>query len=100
MIRISGIKLAIDRAELEIKERLLARLKIRDNELVDYSIFKRSIDARRREQIFFVYTVDAVVSNEQKVLSRFKEDKDIVVTPNLEYEYVVAGWRHWKTDRS
>ncbi|MDO7787728.1 NAD(P)/FAD-dependent oxidoreductase [Desulforamulus aquiferis] len=91
MIRISGIKLAIDRAELEIKERLLARLKIRDNELVDYSIFKRSIDARRREQIFFVYTVDAVVSNEQKVLSRFKEDKDIVVTPNLEYEYVVAG---------
>lgn len=91
MIRVSGIKLTLEQDEAEVKQRLMAKLRLKEKDLVDYTIFKRSVDARKRELIYFVYTVDAVVSNEAKILDKFKGDKDVVITPNLDYQYVKPG---------
>lgn len=91
MIRVSGIKLTLDQDEAELRKRLLAKLKIKETDLIEYTIFKRSVDARKRENIFFVYTLDAVVTNEEKLLKKFAKDKDVSATPNLEYEYVKTG---------
>ncbi|CCO07349.1 NAD(P)/FAD-dependent oxidoreductase [Desulforamulus hydrothermalis] len=91
MIRVSGIKLTLDQDETEIRKSLLNKLKIKEKELIKYTIFKRSVDARKKDRIFFVYTVDAEVVGEDKVLSRLAGDKDVLRTPNLKYEYVKPG---------
>lgn len=91
MIRVSGIKLSLDQDEAEVTKGLLRKLKIKEADLKEYSIFKRSIDARKRDNIYFVYTVDAVVTNEDKVMARYAGDKDVVASPKLTYDYVKTG---------
>ncbi|SHE29360.1 hypothetical protein SAMN02745133_00048 [Desulforamulus putei DSM 12395] len=91
MIRVSGIKLTLDQDESDIKKGLLAKLKIKEKDLIEYNIFKRSVDARKKDMIYFVYTVDALVVNENKILNKFAGDKDVTLTPNLKYEYVKPG---------
>jgi hypothetical protein len=90
MIRISDIKISIEDDKSKIKEELLKRLKISKEELVDYKIYKESIDARRRNVVYFVYTVDAQIEQEELILSRLDDNK-IRKSPDLEYKYVEAG---------
>ncbi|MCL6636009.1 MAG: hypothetical protein K6T29_09645, partial [Peptococcaceae bacterium] len=61
-----------------------------EEDLLAYKIFKQSIDARKSEMIYFVYTVDAALKNEETVLKRLK-DRDITVTPEMDYKYVRSG---------
>ena len=59
MLRISEIKLLLEHSEDALKDAILDKLQISDDELINFSIFKRSYDARRKSAIVFVYIVDA-----------------------------------------
>lgn len=91
MLRVSGIKLTLEQDEADLKKGLLAKLKIKEKDLIDFHIFKRSVDARKKDKIYFVYTVDATVANESAILSKFAADKDVAAAPNLCYEYGKPG---------
>ncbi|AEG60836.1 NAD(P)/FAD-dependent oxidoreductase [Desulforamulus ruminis] len=91
MLRISGIKLSLDQDERDLKNVLLTKLKIKEGELKKHQIFKRSVDARKRENIYLVYTVDVEVSNAHKILARHARDIDVAPAPSLTYEYVEPG---------
>ena len=54
MLRISEIKLPLDHAEDALRSAIVAKLQISDDELKDFTIFKRSYDARRKSAIIFV----------------------------------------------
>ncbi|MTL92291.1 hypothetical protein GMA44_11070, partial [Turicibacter sanguinis] len=58
MIRVSQIKISIEDPIEKVKELVLAQLKLREEDLLEYRIYKQSIDARRRGKMEFVYTVD------------------------------------------
>ncbi|MGC7880126.1 hypothetical protein ACP3TI_12885, partial [Desulforudis sp. 1190] len=90
MLRVSGLKLGIDEDESVLPKLLVKRLRIRPQDLLDFKIFKRSIDARDPETVYFVYTVDAAVDNEQDVLRRTR-NRRITVTPDLTYKHVPTG---------
>ena len=87
MLRVNQIKLSLDEDIFDIKKKLEKRLKIKSDELISYKIFKESIDARKGT-INFVYTVDAEVRNEDKVMKR---NKDICKTPDFFYKEVKEG---------
>ncbi len=88
MIRVNEVKLSIDE-ELELlPQRLAKTLKIGIEDIIEYNIFRESIDARKENQIYFVYTVDVKVKNEQKILKR---NKKISKSPDLEYKDVISG---------
>lgn len=90
MLRLSGLKVEITKDQkAEIKREIIKKLKISPGELLDYKIFKRSVDARKGERVFFVYTVDIKVSNERKVLKN--KNTKASLTPNLEYTYIKTG---------
>ncbi|MDN5322475.1 MAG: uncharacterized protein PWQ67_929 [Clostridia bacterium] len=90
MLRVTGIKIAITKNQQEsIKRELIRRLKISPEELVNYRIFKQSIDARKSNMIYLVYTVDVEVANENKVLKRC--NNEVKITPDLDYKYVQPG---------
>ena len=67
MLRVSNIKLNIDDNKSKIKSSLLKKLKIKETDLIKYFIYKESVDARKKGKIDFVYTVDVVVKNEDKL---------------------------------
>ncbi|SHH03230.1 NAD(P)/FAD-dependent oxidoreductase [Tepidibacter thalassicus] len=90
MIRVSNIRLNINEDIKNIEKIILKKLKIQKKELIKYSIFKESIDARRRGKIDFIYTVDVVVKDEDKILNKIK-DKDVRISPILQYNNVLMG---------
>ncbi|MGE5544409.1 MAG: NAD(P)/FAD-dependent oxidoreductase [Bacillota bacterium] len=96
MIRISDIKLRLEQAADPEAERrslraaIVSRLKIREKELLGVTIFKKSIDARNKDEIVYVYTVDVEVHNEERIL-RQRRSKAITSTPDLSYHGVELG---------
>lgn len=72
MLRISQLNLEPGHSEQQLKEKLLRRLQLKPEELLEYHIFKRSIDARKKPQIYYSYTIDFCVKDEQKILKRMK----------------------------
>ncbi|MFZ8428667.1 hypothetical protein ACO1NA_14005, partial [Staphylococcus aureus] len=60
MIRITGLSLPLDAGLPALRAALLRRLRINDTDLLGFSVFKRSYDARKRSSaILFVYIIDA-----------------------------------------
>lgn len=75
MIRISNIKIKPDGNEKALYKSAAKQLSIREDEIKSLSIIKRSLDARRRPDIFYIYTVDVTLKNavkESAVLSKNK----------------------------
>ncbi len=90
MIRITELQLPLDQPLEDLRRALVKRLKIQDSDLQDFTIFKRSYDARKKNSaIMFVYIIDANVRNEAAVLQRFADDKNIRPAPDTNY-YPVA----------
>ncbi|AFS79447.1 FAD-dependent dehydrogenase domain-containing protein [Gottschalkia acidurici 9a] len=87
MIRISQIKLSIDENISKLKSKIEKKLRVKSEEIISYTIFKESIDARKGT-INFVYTVDVDVINEEKIL---KKNKDVSKTPDMSYKEVSEG---------
>ncbi|WP_449024263.1 NAD(P)/FAD-dependent oxidoreductase [Peptostreptococcus stomatis] len=89
MLRVSNIKIDIDQPIDLVRSKLCKKLRIHDNDIVDYSIYKESIDARKKDQISFVYTVDVSLKSEKKVLAR--KPKDTVFIETNRYQDVRPG---------
>jgi hypothetical protein len=96
MLRLSDLKIGIDTAadaETErqaLRKLVLSQLKISDKELIDFQIFKKSIDARKKDKILFVYTIDVEVHNEARILVKHSS-QGITPTPDLSYKGVPLG---------
>lgn len=88
MLRISNLKLSIDEDVSILKKLILKKLKIKENELIKYTIYKESIDARRGK-VDFVYTVDVDVKNEEKLLK--SKIKDVLELKETKYVGVEIG---------
>ncbi len=90
MLRLSDLKLSIDQDKIDLKKVITRKLHIKEEDLLSYTIFRQSVDARKKDNIYFVYTVDVVVKDEKKILQKFK-DKGVIPTPTYSYEYVKKG---------
>lgn len=91
MLRITELKLPLDHPEPMLKSAILERLGIGATELATYTIFRRGYDARKKNAILLVYTVDVETSNEQTILERFKNDPHISKTPDTSYRFVTQA---------
>ena len=88
MLRLTEIKLPLGHAEDALRASIVARLGIDADELVNYAIFRRGVDARRRSAIVFIYTVDVEVADETAVLQRLKDQRHVTHTPAMDYRAV------------
>ncbi len=94
MIRISQIKIPIkentrDKIILECSR----KLRINKSNIESYKINKRSIDARKKPDLFYVYELDLVVKDEEVILRR---SKDIRKTPKENYKFEIFGSKRLK----
>ena len=59
MIRITDIRLELDGTEKDLKHEAAKRLRVRPEEIRSLKLYRRSVDARRKDDIHFICTVDA-----------------------------------------
>ncbi len=88
MLRISEIKLPLDHIESDLHDTILAKLEISPDDLINFSIYKRSYDARHKSNILLVYIVEAEVKNEAELLEKFKNNPHIIAKPETDYKLV------------
>ncbi|MGJ0238411.1 NAD(P)/FAD-dependent oxidoreductase [Novosphingobium fluoreni] len=99
MLRLSGLNLPLDHAPEALPEAICARLGIERAALRDFTVFKRGNDARRRNAILLVYTLDIEIAEEAEVLARFEGDKDVRPTPDMAYHFVAHAPQGWSGRR-
>lgn len=90
MIRINQLKLPIEHSEQDLKDKIAKILRIQPEQLLSYQIRKKSIDARKKQELSFVYAADVVISNEEKLLSRNK-NPNISKASDKQYVFANAG---------
>jgi len=91
MLRINELKLPLNHPEPALREAILARLGILDADLVDFTVYKRSYDARKKAAIVLIYSIDADVRNEAAVLARLSKDQHVMPSPDVDYKFVQVG---------
>jgi uncharacterized FAD-dependent dehydrogenase len=91
MLRLTEIKLPLGHPEGGIKSAIVKRLGIPADDMLCYRIFKRGVDARKRNNIQFIYTLEVSVRDEVSILERFKNDPHITVAPDTRYHFVAQA---------
>ena len=87
MLRLTDIKLPLDHGPDALKAAILKKLRLPAEALIDWRVFKRAHDARNRNAIFYIYTVDVALKDESRA------PKDARPTPDLEYKFVAHAPR-------
>ena len=90
MIRINQIKLTPDKGKEELVQKATKILRISEKEVLSLKIRKQSIDARKKPNIMYVYTVDVEVSNEQKIMRRQKGNQ-VTLIHETPYDFPNSG---------
>ena len=57
MIRITQVKLPVNHSEIDLKQKIAKTLKISPNNIGAITIRKKSIDARKKPELYFIYTL-------------------------------------------
>ncbi len=90
MIRITELALPLGHSPDTLRAAILTRLGIAAADLRDFSVFKRSYDARKKNsEICFVYILDVALRDEDAVLARLAGDRHVGRAPDTAY-YPVA----------
>lgn len=109
MIKISQLKLDVkklpvrkdtkkaDRTEERnlLKQEILRLLKIKEADLLDFHIVKKSIDARKKENVKYIYVLAAKVKKETAILRRIK-NANITVLEQKHYSFTPEGTKKLK----
>ncbi len=91
MIRITEIKLPLEHKPSDIIAAVIKKLGINATDLVEYTIFKRGIDARKANAILLAYTLDVTVKGETKVLAKLTKDPHVKLAPDTSYKFVAQA---------
>lgn len=91
MLRLTEIKLPLDHPDDALQNAILKKLQITPEELINYSIFKRSYDARKKGNIALVYILDLETTKEADLLHRLKKDPHVMLTPDMSYRVVAQA---------
>lgn len=76
-VRINNIKLTLDEDIKELEARAAKLLKIETSGIKNFRILKESIDARKKDNICFVYNVTFDVENEKKLKAK-TSSRDVI----------------------
>lgn len=86
MLRISDIKLGTDDTESDLRKKVLKLLGVKN--VKSFEISKKSIDARKKPDIHYVYSVDVETDNEEYYAKKIKNSQ---ILKKKTYEFPKCG---------
>ena len=95
MIRLKNIKIRENITEEQVFQKAIAKNKIKQEEVSKWYIYKKSIDARKKDDIHYNYTIDIELKDKRKE-KRYEQVEEykfpeIRVTRKSEYNPVIVG---------
>jgi uncharacterized FAD-dependent dehydrogenase len=94
MIRITELRLPINHALEELEAAILKCLNIPAKDLIQFSIFKRSHDARKNTALSLIYTIDLSAKNEEQLLKTHAHNQHIRLAPDTSYHFLAQAPEH------
>lgn len=91
MIRVQQVKVPLRHKEADIVKKACKLLSRRESEVLEYRIVKQSIDARKKEQLCYVYTIDLKFANENALLSTLHRIPNASVAKDVSYRFPKSG---------
>lgn len=91
MLLLYNIKLPLDHPKSALEVAILKKLGVQSDELLSYSVFKRSYDARRKDNISLIYSLNVEVRQEKEILRRKRKDNTIRIAPDTSYKFVTQA---------
>jgi len=90
MLRINELKLPLHHNDDELRAAIIQKLAITADELLTFSIFKRSYDARKKSSILLIYQLDVSLSKgvEARVLTAYTKNNSVRPSPDTSYNFV------------
>lgn len=86
MIRVQQIKVPLKHERADILNRVAKLCKIKAEQIQKMEIVKQSVDARRKNEVCYVYTVDIFTEQEEKILKKV-HNKNIMLTNKRDYQF-------------
>lgn len=90
MIQISQLKLPIGHTKEQLEQKIRKLLRLGKQHDFSYEIIRQSLDARKKAEKKFVYTVLVSASHENKILHKVN-DKNIMFTKRVTYHFPASG---------
>lgn len=81
MIRVNEIRLELDDSTELLAKKAAKILRIDESKIKSLSIFKKSVDARKKDDIHFKYSVDISADGEEKIAAKCKSPKVQIIHP-------------------
>ena len=88
MLRITELRLPLNHADAALQTAIAARLCVAESAINNFSVFKRSYDARKKSAIVLIYTLDCELDDEAGVLARLAGRPHVRLTPDTDYRFV------------
>lgn len=87
MIRINEVKQSLDNTKEDLMNSCKKILKVKDEQIKSMTIARQSVDSRKKDNVFFCYTVDVEIDgDEEKILKKINSNKLQTVEP---YKYEI-----------
>ena len=94
-IRINNINLSIEEDLNILENKICKKLNISKEHINKLNIIKKSIDARKKNDIKFNYCIDVICDEEEKISSKI-HDKDVKIEEIKEVELIKNGTQELK----
>jgi len=92
MLNLKQIKIRVEDDSLpNLKNKIGSILKLGVSSILDLDILKKSIDARDKNQIYYIYECNFSTKNEEKVLKCNKNNSNLSVSKDLSYVFPKNG---------
>ena len=90
MIRLTQIKLPADHTPEALTKKAAKLLRVSPEEIKELHIRKRSLDARKKPELFYSYTVDVSVKKETEILHKVKSPQ-VNLCKETRYQFPESG---------
>jgi len=77
LIRLTNLETPVEFPEAELPQRIARRLKLPASEIQHWKILRKSLDARSRHNLKFVYTIVLSLQDPEQYLKRFANDSNV-----------------------
>lgn len=91
MIRLLQIKLKIPHTDKQLKDKVCKLLHVSEESFISYKITRRSLDARKKPELFYVYTVDAELKQEAALQKKIKNKNIQFLKKEIPYHEKPTG---------
>lgn len=86
MLRVTDITLPIDHKPEDLGQAIADALGVPPHEMRSYEIVRKAVDARKKDHIVFVYSVDADSRREAAILERLGKKAHVTLRADAEYK--------------